>query len=197
MAIREKAAAAAILATALTAHACGTCWNVIHGRTAQEIPVTSSPVGAKVLVDGKDRGVTPLTLRIAPTRRRVVRIECDGYAPHEIRIVRKTNPWASLWGNLVLGSMITFLTVPNALEEDGRAETLATVLAVPAAGIFGLVDYASGALSTYDPESLEVALTPADGSPKVAVTEIDASDIKSIKWIRIRLAGVRSPPPAP
>ncbi|MGF1464957.1 MAG: protein kinase [Sandaracinaceae bacterium] len=47
------------------------------------LSVTSDPPGATVWVDGEERGRTPLFVADVPTGSRVVRLERDGYLPHE------------------------------------------------------------------------------------------------------------------
>ena len=41
------------------------CATIFSGfRTSQKIPVTSNPSGAKIIVDGEERGYTPLNLKL-------------------------------------------------------------------------------------------------------------------------------------
>jgi hypothetical protein len=49
--------------------------------------VRSSPAGARVLVDGKDHGVTPAAVRDLARGAHRVKISRDGYAPEERRVV--------------------------------------------------------------------------------------------------------------
>src|SRR5512143_3053194 len=72
-------------------------------RSTQRIPVTSSPAGATVSVNGEALGTTPLRIKLARWKRKqVIRIESPGYNPFEIRAQRKivANPAA---GNLLFG----------------------------------------------------------------------------------------------
>jgi hypothetical protein len=43
--------------------------------------VSSEPAGARVLVNGREVGVTPLALHDVAAGSRVVRVEADGYDP--------------------------------------------------------------------------------------------------------------------
>jgi PEGA domain len=70
------------LASILLASNCAT----ITRKTKQRIPVTSTPVGAAVIVNGVRKGVTPLEIRLARKEKAaVIRIESPGYDPVEIR----------------------------------------------------------------------------------------------------------------
>ena len=59
------------------------CMTIIRG-SSQGIPVTSAPMGAKIIVDGEEIGNTPLNLRLKRKRSYVIRIEKQGYNPVEI-----------------------------------------------------------------------------------------------------------------
>ena len=62
------------------------CTTISRG-TSQEIPVTSNPVGAKIIVDGKELGYTPLNLKLKRKKGHIIRIEKQGYNPLEIKII--------------------------------------------------------------------------------------------------------------
>jgi hypothetical protein len=68
------------------------CASMIHGTT-QEIGFSSSPSKAKVIVDGKELGVTPLVAELDRGREHVVRIERDGYQPFQWPVTRSMSPW--------------------------------------------------------------------------------------------------------
>lgn len=56
-------------------------------RSVGRLVIGSTPSGARVLVDGRDRGVTPLILRDIAWGAYTVRLQRDGYAPEERRVV--------------------------------------------------------------------------------------------------------------
>jgi len=59
-------------------------------KKTQGIPVTSSPAGATVSVNGLPQGATPLEVRLArKPKGQVIRIESPGYYPVEIRLETK------------------------------------------------------------------------------------------------------------
>jgi hypothetical protein len=58
---------------------------------AGRLLVRSHPAGARVSVDGKDRGVTPAAIRDLARGAHHVRITHDGYAPEERRVVITTS----------------------------------------------------------------------------------------------------------
>jgi len=71
------------------------CASIIRG-TSQKIPVTSNPLGARIIVDGKEMGYTPLNLKLKKKKGCVIRIEKQEYNPLEIRINRKSSPFLSI-----------------------------------------------------------------------------------------------------
>jgi hypothetical protein len=165
-------------------------------QKTQRIPVTSSPVGATISVNGQQQGVTPLEVRLARKERdQVIRIETAGYNPYEIRVKRGISPWRVLM-DVVLGAAsgvgAAFLyavitdepwvsTDPDAFESEK-----VLVLAIPVAIIgFHLLDLASGKIYTLKPTELIVTLKKADGTPRVETMFIDAEDFQNIKWIRV------------
>lgn len=79
------------------------CCTIISGRN-QQLPVISTPSGAKVIVNGVQQQ-TPCTLVL--DRKQVlyqVRVEKEGYEPVEITLRKGVNGW--IWGNLVFGGII-------------------------------------------------------------------------------------------
>jgi len=63
----------------------------ITRRSTQKIPVTSSPAGAMVSVNGVPQGITPVEVKLTRTvKNQIVRIESPGYDAVEIRPKRRT-----------------------------------------------------------------------------------------------------------
>lgn len=79
------------------------CATIMHG-TSQEVSIGSSPTGAKVTVDGKDIGKTPLVADLKRKDKHSVRIELAGYEPFEMAMSRGTSGW--VWGNIVFGGLV-------------------------------------------------------------------------------------------
>jgi len=171
------------------------CATLMEKRT-QRIPVTSSPVGATISVNGQQQGVTPLEIRLARKEKdQVIRIESAGYHPFEIRVKRGISA-GKLIMDVVLGAASGFAaallyagitdepwasTDPDAFDSE---KVLA--FAIPA-GIIGfpLLDLASGKIYTLKPAELTVTLTKADGMLRVDTKIVDAEDLQNIKWIRV------------
>ena len=87
-----------LLVLALTA-----CATIMHG-TEQGVGVSSQPTNAKVSVDNKPLGVTPVVATLARGNTHVVRVEMDGYQPFEMTLIKSTSGW--VWGNIVFGGLI-------------------------------------------------------------------------------------------
>jgi hypothetical protein len=83
---------------------CQNCATIFNG-TSQKIPVTSTPSGVRVIVDGEARGVTPLVLKLKKKKGQFLRLEKPGYVPVEMRLMRQINLLPSAAGNFFLGGM--------------------------------------------------------------------------------------------
>jgi hypothetical protein len=160
----------------------------------QRIPVTSSPAGATVIVNGAQQGTTPLEIRLARKGKgQVIRIESPGYNPVEISVERKFST-AMLLGDVALGAALGFGVVVlvgaysssgNDIDFwDGWDET--AKISIPAGMVaMPLIDWVFGKTYNLDPKELTVTLTKADGTPRVDTMFIDAEDFQNIKWIRV------------
>jgi len=161
--------------------------------TSQKMPVTISPAGAKIIVDGEEIGHAPLELKLKRKKKiHIIRIEKTGYNPLEIRILRKTSK-APVMGNLLLGGSMAFIDVllfGGIGSYGGISKTLAFVGAI-GGGIFLLtapfiVDNISGARQVLSPKELNVTLTKQEGNAQPDLILLDARQFRNIKWIRIR-----------
>jgi hypothetical protein len=176
------------LTSVLSASNCAT----LTRKRTQRIPVTSSPVGAAVIVNGQQQGVTPLEIQLVRKKKgQVIRIESPGYNPVEIRPQRKMSVGPVI-GNFFLGLIPGFgVTYIYAGARDINFEVTETYLAwllstAAIGGLFTLIDSSySGKGYMLKPEELTVTLKEADGTPRVDTILIDADDFYNIKWIRI------------
>jgi len=162
----------------------------IFRGASQKIPVTSNPIGAKIIVDGEEMGNAPLNLKLKRKKTHIIRIEKQGYNSLEIGITKKTSAlvWSiltnALWGYLISGvGPILGIVV----RSDGPASPL--YFFVPAiVGWIGavLLDTQSGATRTLSPKNLNVTLTKMGEKPQPNIILIDAEQFQNIKWIRIK-----------
>ena len=175
------------------------CATFIRG-TSQEIPVTSNPSGAKIIVDGKEMGYAPLLLKLKRKKKSyVIRIEKQDYNVLEIKIIRKPSVLLSVFGNIfpwgIIGGYVGY-RIADALLEDAKftAGNLMAYFGIPAAGFtLGLagaigVDGISGAAYKLSPKELNVTLSKIEGNPQPNFILIDAEHFQNIKWIRIKCA---------
>jgi len=163
------------------------CATIVKG-TSQKIPVTSAPIGAKVLVDGTEMGTTPLMLKLNKKKPGVIRIEKEGFNPHEIRLVRRRShaAWFIL-GNIGLAFLVG-MSVGARTESDAEAALAGTSLILGGIPIFMLLDSGLGGRHALFPTSLDIVLTPAGVEPRLDVTEIDGARLRDVKWLRIMTA---------
>ena len=165
------------------------CATLLLG-TRQTIPVTSTPAGATVLVNGVKQGVTPLELRLARKAKvQVIRIESPGYNPVEIR-ARRSYSAGSVLAN-VLGGVVLGLPIGIAisLKYDMKYHGFSVPWAMSAAVIFGvsmIADLGADRAYEFSPSELKVTLTRMEGNPKLNVMLVGADDFRNVKWIRIR-----------
>jgi hypothetical protein len=156
-------------------------------KSTQRIPITSSPAGANVSVNGVRKGVTPLQVKVPKNRTGVIRIESPGYNPMEIRI-RRTGAYF-LIGDVLLGGAAGFLIgwrIFEANDETGDYGTVIWTTIAATISSFFLIDMATGAGFDLNPSNLTVTLTKANGLPRVDTVLLDADDLKNVKWIRVR-----------
>jgi len=78
------------------------CATLTSGTT-QMVRVKSKPTGARVLVNGRDVGVTPVTAVVSRWGWHRVRIELAGYEPYEVRLEKRFNSNAG--ANLFIGGV--------------------------------------------------------------------------------------------
>jgi hypothetical protein len=176
--------------------------SLIVRTTAQAVPVTSNPVGARIIVDGKDAGQTPLSLLLKRNKSHTVRIEKDGYNPTELRVTRKMTARIAIEALAVpiiavsvgLSVFLAHVIITDA-EKSWKAysDTFDTIVWVTgAAGAAAVIaDTASGANNTLTPRTLDVVLTKAEGPGplRVNIIDLDGSQLDRVRWIRIRADG--------
>lgn len=90
------------------------CATIIHGGTRQNVPVASSPPGARVIVKGAHMATTPAVIELSRKESYViVRFEKEGYEPAEVVLNRKVSPWIAsnlIWGpGVLIGLAIDFI----------------------------------------------------------------------------------------
>jgi uncharacterized protein YceK len=180
------------------------CATIVQ-RTSQKIPVTSAPIGARIIVDGKEAGTAPLVLKLKRKKPHVIRIEQEGYDPQEIRIARENPSRFSLasLGNMPFGLPLGYALLPKSpIKGEGdeiggafvhafwkalvRYAVVFPILVAAAAIPFMLTDYLTGAAYSLSPKTLDVNLTSTGDTPHVETTEIGEAALRDVKWLRIR-----------
>ncbi len=76
------------------------CATIMHG-TKQEVGISSVPSSAKVVIDNRTFGNTPLVANLSRRKNHTVKILLDGYLPYELVLTQKVSGW--IWGNIVFG----------------------------------------------------------------------------------------------
>jgi hypothetical protein len=148
-------------------------------------------MGAKIFVDGKERGETPMELALKRKQDHLIRIEMEGYDPYEISIGRKKSPWKSIIGNMIIGGLPFGMAAELVWGERMSQDKSLTgeyfwygFLAGFAA--FMAVDLATGSMEYLAPKKVVVDLTKAGVEPRSRTLYLDADQLKNITWISIR-----------
>ena len=153
-------AAPVLIAVVAAAAGCG-CASLHHGGGAQRTTVASDPPGARLFVNGRPAGITPVEVALRRRDRDVVlRFEKDGYDTTEIPLNRSLSAW--LWGN------VAWLTAGMSLTE-GNYDTWDDVhdLAWGSATTFG-VDLLTGAAFKFPREvTAKLGTAPAGATTPV------------------------------
>ena len=79
------------------------CASVVKGTT-QDIPVSSEPSGADVLLDGNFVGTTPTSIKMRRKTDHLVTIQKDGYEARAVPVVK--NVGGAVWGNIIAGGLV-------------------------------------------------------------------------------------------
>jgi len=79
------------------------CATIING-TSQQVNITSTPIEAKVTIDGEELGKTPFIADLKRKDNHIVKIELEGYKTEVITLNGKTSGW--FFGNCLFGGVI-------------------------------------------------------------------------------------------
>jgi hypothetical protein len=140
------------------------CATIIHG-SKQKVHFSSNPEGAKVIVDEKELGTTPVSVKLKRSEIHQIKMEKANYKPYTTILRKKVSTW--FWGNAFCfaGFWICFPVdyfsgSMNKLEKDS--------VCVDLVGTGGAAEDITG--------SSEEALPAADGT----VRNIAVLDMKSM-----------------
>jgi hypothetical protein len=168
----------------------------------QKIPVTSNPMGAKINVDGQDKGTTPLSLYLKRANDHRIRIEKTGYNPVDILLVSKSRSAGQKVAHVGVGLLlIASIVIIGGLigdeidSQDGEScqmEGLQNGMLIGAVAGTTLVLLASSRLSNawLMPAVINVTLekTQEQAQARTNVVVLDRDQLKDIRWIRISCA---------
>lgn len=79
------------------------CATIVNG-TSQQVNITSTPIEAKVIIDGEELGKTPFIADLKRKDNHIVKIELEGYKTEVITLNGKTSGW--FFGNCLFGGII-------------------------------------------------------------------------------------------
>ncbi|MCA9835317.1 MAG: PEGA domain-containing protein [Trueperaceae bacterium] len=142
------------------------CALLING-TGQMVPVTSSPVGVEVYLDGEFKGITPLELEISRGQSHELLLR---YGEQEKLIMLETEiDYSTIAADAVpavLGAILTLVLELTVCQEGycGAGLVLGgAYLFLPSAGVSGIlvgIDTATGAIYTLSPPEINESFGP-------------------------------------
>lgn len=111
------------------------CATIVHLGGNEELNVSSEPAGAKVVIDGTERGVTPLATKVERKKDHVVVLTKEGFEENQSRVESHLSWWVA--GNVILGGLVGILVDVLSgggytIEPDAVAVTLKPIEGVAA-----------------------------------------------------------------
>lgn len=83
------------------------CATIVHLGGDEELNVSSEPAGAKVVIDGTERGVTPLAATVERKKDHAVVLTKEGFEENQSRVESHLSWWVA--GNVILGGLVGIL----------------------------------------------------------------------------------------
>ncbi|MFZ1764033.1 MAG: hypothetical protein CCU27_10605 [Nitrospira sp. UW-LDO-02] len=83
------------------------CATIVHLGGNEELNVSSEPAGAKVVIDGTERGVTPLATKVERKKDHAVVLTKEGFEENQSRVESHLSWWVA--GNVILGGLVGIL----------------------------------------------------------------------------------------
>lgn len=83
------------------------CATIVHLGGNEELNVSSEPAGAKVVIDGTERGVTPLATKVERKKDHAVVLTKEGFEENQSRVESHLSWWVA--GNVILGGVVGIL----------------------------------------------------------------------------------------
>lgn len=83
------------------------CATIVHLGSSEELNVSSEPSGATVLIDGTERGVTPLATKVERKKDHAVVLTKEGFEESQSRVESHISWWVA--GNVIFGGLVGIL----------------------------------------------------------------------------------------
>ncbi|CAE6715328.1 PEGA domain-containing protein [Nitrospira defluvii] len=83
------------------------CATIVHLGSNEELSVSSEPPGATVVIDGTERGVTPLATKVERKKDHAVVLTKEGFEENQSRVESHISWWIA--GNVILGGLVGIL----------------------------------------------------------------------------------------
>lgn len=99
----------------------GIASTLFAGEPTDEVSVASTPLGARVVVDGEERGSTPLSLELTTDREHRIQVVSDGYATVET-LVQPVIGWSLVGATVINGLFLGLAQSAVELSTGGARE---------------------------------------------------------------------------
>ncbi len=83
------------------------CATIVHLGSDEELSVSSEPSGAKVVIDGTERGMTPLATKVERKKDHAVVLTKEGFEESQSRVESHISSWIA--GNVIFGGLVGIL----------------------------------------------------------------------------------------
>jgi hypothetical protein len=191
--IQRRIALSALLASCLFVHQ--NCATMMLG-TSQRVPVTSTPPYARVTVDSRYVGTTPITLRLNKKGDHVIKIEHEGFAPVVISIKREISGAFLLDGLLcfpigpLLGARLGLEIAPREnIDEPKPGWVVAFGVLGIGLGVGALAaDAQSGANKILSPAEVVVEMKKLEDETGPQIIVLSRDQWSRVNWIRVSCA---------
>lgn len=106
------------------------CATIVHLGGNEELNVSSEPAGAKVVIDGSERGVTPLAVKVERKKDHAMVLAKEGFQETQTKVESHISNWIA--DNILCCGLIGFLvdlvgSGGYTIEPDAVAVTLKPV----------------------------------------------------------------------
>ncbi len=130
--------------------------SAIFNGSKDMVSINSDPGGAKVIIDGANQGVTPMSVSLKRGKNHVIEIKMEGYDYYKLTTDNTITGW--FWGNLICGGILGLvIDLATGSAYDVDPDIISVTLSKKSAMIeqYRMEDF--GAINLYDESGRKLA----------------------------------------